>query len=336
MVNDPCNKFNPEEHCFVSPHKKLCDELGNHNVICTSKKRISSMINFYGKYCDWIFLHGYSLSLSDILIKPKFLTKIIWRTWGHDIGYFYKRNEPFKNLLKRLLNFIRKFVIKKFYAIGIANTVDKISVERFFGKIKTYRMPYPVKVENNIQAFEQIKENDCVNVLLGHSGFSNDNHIKILEKLKVYSNKNMRVYIPLAYGDVNYIEKIKEYVSQENLSFVTILDKFIKVDEYVKFLNSIDIAIFDGTNSYALGNIAWLLKFNKKFYLNKTGIIREAFTMENIPYICVDEIGNITYEEFVKTIDYSEVATDMRAKTYEENIIAWQLILKDMDKQKTK
>ena len=91
-----------------------------------------------------------------------------------------------------------------------------------------------------------------------------------------------------------------------------------------------DIAIFDGNTSYALGNLEILLFFEKVIYLNQTGVIAKAFDMEKSPYRLISDIGCCTFEKFSEPIKYPEnFSSELSVMSMEDRLMNWKKLFTD-------
>lgn len=338
LINEKSNGFIPEEHLFVTQYKTVYDKISQYSntyYVERDKKRDPSIINECAERGNWIIVHSMP-SIQDCLkIKDKYCSKIIWRTWGHDVTYTYYKGQFIKNTLKHIVEYFWKRKVRKFYAIGIANIVDQVDIRKQFGNVRCYRLPYAQKRdENKILSLKKActkKNRDTLNILLGHSGYCNDNHIEILKKLNKYKNKKIKIFLIFSYGNEEYMKIVKEYIEEFWADKVIVISEFMKYEDYVEFLSNIDIAILDGEKSYALGNISLLLYFSKKLFVNRNGLIREVFDLINVPYSCTDEVGQMSFEDFSKPLDFSNVGNELSIHTYQENITQWHILLNDLD-----
>ena len=340
LINDEDNAFNIEEHLFVTPYKHIYDEICSFsNVVLEQnvKPQSSKLINKYAEFGDWLFLHGMCSTTEALKIKFKNRRKIIWRTWGHDIGgYPYKKGDVLKNIVKYLLNLLWKIEVNSFKLLGVANAVDKISLQNRFGKVKIFPINYPTK--GNLTMLKSVKEKmttdrKTVNVLIGHSGIDTDNHFKIIDKLKKYCNDDVCFIFVLSYGDEKYIEKVKGYIKDNCKDKYRVLLNPLPLEDYAKMLADVDVAILDGKNSYALSNVAMLLFFEKKIFLNRDGILAQAFRTENLPFCCTDEIDNMGINEFSAKVDYSNITeTSLVPTEYNKAVKRWKNLLISLDK----
>ena len=309
---------NIKDHLWVTWDKELFDMFYGKADILFEKASPISAINKYGKNVNWIFIHGLSFPpYKLLLIKPWLCKKIIWRTWGHDIAIPKRGSANF--LLKKIyrgLNYrVLKHKAKKFKFIGIGNIVDELKIKRAFGdKIKVIELPYfygqkesKSKIVEAINKLLNKENNDmCCRVMVGHSGHDCDNHIEILKRLAPYFDENLFIYIMLPYGDSKYSLTVKEYASKNLGKKYQVIDKTTSFFDYINFLCSVDVAIFDMENSAALGNISLLLTMGKKIFLRKNGDIFYAFEYCGIKCNVTEEIGNIDFAVFKSPVIYEK------------------------------
>lgn len=335
MVNDRDNGFDANEHLFITPYKHVYDAISKYdNVILydTSKPSSARMINEYAEIGNWLIIHSLPIWYETLKIKRKYRGKIIWRTWGHEFGYLTpKSNQPAKNFVKKIVSALIKREINQFRAVGIANAVDELDIRERFGEVPTFELNYPTK--NSDKALKEARDNniaerDVTNVLIGHSGHPVDNHIGIVDALEKYKDERIQLYFILSYGNEEYIKRVKEYIKDSWGEKATVISDFMPYADFLKFCATMDIAIFDGPKSYALGNVGALLFLEKKLFLRRDGVLCRAFIKDNIPFNCTDEIENMSFEEFTKKLKYSnKTSSSLYEKSYREYIENWHIAL---------
>lgn len=300
--------FNSGEHIFVTPHSQVYEKIKEYGNACLVED--GNLINACGKYCDWIFVHCLGCNkLSFLFTKKKYARKVIWRTWGHDVKT--------KADVKSQLSLKRKFycviknayvtlhanIIRRFYMIGIANSIDILKINKVYGDMKTNCISYGYRPEHYVtlkSTYEGMKPSEVTRVLVGHSGWDSDKHFEIFEKLKEYANENILVTMVLSYGDKDYIKLVKEKAIEYFGDKVEFIEEFMPNSEYAKFLSGIDIAILASVNSSALGNLALLTFFEKKVYVNPNGDLAVAIENDGCKYYDYNDIGNISFKDFIK------------------------------------
>jgi len=323
------------EHYFVTPHKSVYEglkEYDNVEYIPVKVPRSEEIVNKIGDNCNWIFLHNICGVKGTLKFKHKYAKKIIWRYWGAKSleGFSYTKNR-IKNSFVFVINRCVYRQVHRFKAIGVANDVDVDVLKSLFGEHNYFREPYPVKgAYEHIQSLiNNAKPNNdgYYRIMVGHSGFDEDKHIKYVEELKKHCDKGLKLYMVLSYGDSEYIEKVKNYVSTCGAD-VEIIDDFLEYNDFVKLLCKMDAAILDAKYSYALGNIGIYLRTGKKLFLNADGVLAQSFSKNGVPFVYTKDIKNMSFEELTKPLDYSDVSLDwFTSGNYNNQIDRWKMIL---------
>lgn len=322
-----------EENKFFTPFESVYEafkESSNIELLKVKNPRSAEAINIVGKYADWIFLHNIGERKSILKIRPSYLKKIIWRTWGGD-RILIKNYSG--NILRRgknkVINEIIRFRIKRFKAIGVSNLIDEIELSKSFGRLNFVRMPYSSEFSYSMlmSIKQNIKKKECVNIMIGHSAFEEDKHIEITNMLDCFRDRNIRLYYVISYGNQEYKKKLKKYACDSWKEKAVFIEEYMSSEEYAKFLADMDIAFLTAPYSNALGNIGLLLFFDKKIFLDKNGIIAQGFLSANVPFFDYRDIVNMDYEEFICPVDYSNADKDKLSYPKNYNINEkWDLI----------
>ena len=120
------------------------------------------------------------------------------------------------------------------------------------------------------------------------------------------------------------------YIEQCWQGAVEIITEYMSFDRYCDFMSKMDICIFNGTGSYALGNLAIALAGRKTIFLNRKGILKEGFLTEKIPFHYTDEIADMSWENFSKLLEYEiDENSTLIMKSYEEEVNMWKAILEE-------
>lgn len=359
LICDPDNGFHINEHLFVTSFRPLydkvkdmchiewCENPGHHGV---------DMINLYGDYADWLIVHSFPIFAHCMIfqVKKKYLKKMLWRTWGHDVGGKYVRfwsQNPVKNYIlkiygvvfyinQRCLYFLTRRRMKSIYAVGIANVIDAINVKEYYGLTKTCWMPYPEKGEYEIlkKLLNEKSFNDgYYHVMVGHSASSLNRHCEVIDLLKPFENEKMVLHLVLSYAGEGYVWKVKKYVKDFWNGKVEILENKMDYEMYAKYVNRMDAVILDGVLSYALGNLSMVLFLKKKIFLNRNGVLQKGMNAENIYFHYTDEIKGMSFTEFsTKEIYTLPNESTLAAQPYEEAAEAWRKIFRALEKDTLK
>lgn len=321
--------FNINDHIFICITKnplKYLNEQAEHVILINLSlfKTINKIRSIQSTYThNKIFIHY----LSDTHLIPILLAQkkdiITWFVWGGDfysfvhfplyekesLLYIYPQKKySIKSFIKKI---IRNNVIRRFNYIGI-NSIEYSLIKKYY-KTNAYRInfKYPNPVNNTVVFANNndisVNTNNSARkrILLGNSGAPENNHISIIKKLSSV-NEDFEVIVPLSYG--NNSEYIKEVIRIGEIllknKFKPLLD-FLPTNEYVKILNTVDIAIMNHYRQQAAGNLRILISLGKKIYVNKVSPLYEYYTQEgvflNTLQDCIfDESIFISYSDEVK------------------------------------
>lgn len=337
LFNEEYERLNLKENLFVTPFSNVYEQLKEYSNVVLDDSHF--LYKKYSKKSKWIISHGLANNLETILTSNTIKSKIIYRYWGGSRTTVDTKNSiiSLANVYQIIKRYIFKRTLESFAAIGVANTTDIFDLSKISEKLKFYNINYI----NNYDILKKVKdesenksymEDRTLNVLLGHRGKEEGNHIEILKKLSNYNKENIKIFIPISYGDKDYIERVIQYINANNFEKVVLIKDFLSFEEYSRLLIQMDIGIFDGYTSYALGNIAMLLMFGKTIYLNKKGVIKEAFDFESVPHKIINSIGEISFAEFSKCYkndDFQNCGTSLFPPNKEKIVGYWERIFLD-------
>lgn len=306
------NNFNPEEHRFIvvgDPNKS------NHEVSTLENNliyRIDTLRNIKNilVYHKLIYkakrLHFHGLFNGDIIkflyLQPWLLKKSNWIIWGGDL-YSYKK--PKDNWKKKLNEFCRKMVLKNLNEItsfipgdyNVAKEVYKTEADY------NYAITYSVFAEASyydelVMKADETESNTTV-FQVGNSADSSNNHIDILRKLIPYKEKNIKIIIPLSYGNEKHRDKIIKFGNNHFKDKFKPITDFYDLKEYLKVLNQVDVAVFNHKRQQGLGNMTKLLRLGKKVYLRSDISSWDYFNSIGIKVYDTLKIDKIDFEGLI-------------------------------------
>lgn len=265
--------FDFNEHEFLLTKGMAQDNLiTSENIKLLSEETRTARFKHYVQIltkmhqADNIILH----SLADhtivkiLFFTPWLLKKCYWVIWGGDL-YVYRFGK--RNRKWRVREFFRRSVIKNMGHLVTYIKGDIDLAREWYGAQGEYHESI-MYLSNIYKELDTLRsDSSTINIQLGNSANSTNNHTEILEKLLPFKNENICIYVPLSYSDQNHAKKViktgKELFGNK---FVPLTD-FMPFDEYLDFLGKIDIAIFNNTRQQALGNIITLLGLGKTVYI---------------------------------------------------------------------
>ncbi|WP_355662375.1 TDP-N-acetylfucosamine:lipid II N-acetylfucosaminyltransferase [Halomonas salifodinae] len=271
------DEFNEEDHCFW-----LSGSLEAYPLECKSDVYVCGgglvgKIKGYVKLVRQlhaarkVILHGlFNIKVVLLLaLCPWLLSKCYWVIWGGDL-YQYKSAK--KSLLSWVKEGLRRFVISR---IGHLITYIEGDIElarQWYGAKGTHHecLMYLSNVVDSSLIAEPLgrpKDDASLNILVGNSADPSNNHLEVLERLLPYKDENIKIYIPLSYGDQGHADKvIKLGKSWFGEKLVPVTD-FMPYETYVEFLKSIDISVFNHRRQQAMGNTITLLGMGKTVFM---------------------------------------------------------------------
>jgi len=224
-----------------------------------NEKEINNLVPVL-QQAEKIIIHGlWSEYLNQFLFfNRKLLKKCYWAMWGGDFYFPERQSELKKQVIRRMGHLITYIegeyeLAKKWYkAKGIHHKC----------------LMYTSNIFKDYKILE--KEKDEIYIQIGNSADWTNNHFEAFEKLFPYKNENIKIYVPLSYGDMEYAEKVIKKGKELFGNKFFPMTEFLPINEYLEFLGKIDIAIFPHNRQQAMGNIITLLGLGKKVYLRSS------------------------------------------------------------------
>lgn len=243
--------------------------LSHRTLLARLKHYVFSVIKVNNS--DKVILHGiFDIKLVFILfLMPWTLKKCYWVIWGGDL-YDYKIGK--RNWKWKLSELIRRPVIKRIGNLVTYIPGDVELARQWYGAVGKYHeclMYLSNVIDPKIMELgnEKLESHPGLNILLGNSSDASNNHIESLQKLIPYREEEIKIFAPLSYGDQLHakkvIEKGKDWFGEKFIP----LTSFMEFNEYLEFLKTIDIAIFNHKRQQAMGNTITLLALGKKVFM---------------------------------------------------------------------
>ena len=217
-----------------------------------------------------VLLHGlFNPRLVLILaLCPWVLAKCYWVIWGNDL-YQYKtvsRSAP-----SRIKESLRRIVIPKIGHLVTYIEGDVRLARKWYGARGVHHecLMYLSNVVNPdiIAAPVTTTGQSGVRILLGNSAHPSNNHVEALKSLLPYKNQDIKIFVPLSYGDAKHAKKVISFGKRCFGEKFVPLTEFMAFDQYLEFLETLDIAIFNHQRQQAMGNTITLLGMGKTVFM---------------------------------------------------------------------
>lgn len=255
-----------------------------------------------------VMLHGlFNIRVVLVLaLCPWILPKCHWVIWGGDLYQYRKATDTRRFRIKEAL---RRFVIRRIGHLVTYIDGDVELARRWYGAEGVHHecnMYLSNVVDPKMIAKSgPASDHEGRKILLGNSADPSNNHIEALERLLPFKDQAIKIYAPLSYGDQNYARKV---ICQGNEwfgdKFVPIMD-FMPFEQYLEFLKSLHVAIFNHQRQQAMGNTITLLGMGKTVYLRSDVSQWELFNNQGITVLDVERND-------LKLLDSESVANNVR------------------------
>ena len=286
------------------PHDILeIDSSHSHVFALTGSKRAQVFkINAIDGCYDYIIYHFFP---NDILLNMYYLIckeksrRIIWRIWGADL-YNWKKT---KGIGKGLLNWIRGNARKNIRFI-IPEPMDVAEYKKQFGdSASILNGPDPKGYDKKfLDSTKTDKTGDAYAIVIGHSAVQSVNHFSVLDALSKFREENIRIILPLNYGDSSYANKVEDYaISLYGRDKVVSIRNKLTLEEYSRILWKCDACIIHSDRQIAMGNIIMCMYMGKKVFLKKDSVMWNYYK----EYLSLDisdssSIASTSYPEFIE------------------------------------
>lgn len=314
--------FPAEEHCFyfintcLSSERELFDYGNVHEMTGDGKLAKAKHLYHALNNADIVLWHGLIYPGRFMLFlaaNPNFLKKSVWVMWGIDL-YNWKRDGG--GIRTRLINFLNKHCrCHMKAAIALLETDKDYFQKTFSDKIPCYIVPYPIS-ESSFELMDSLRgakarKNGKVFIQVAHNAHPFNNHLEILKSLIPYKDENIKLFLPLSYGNdwhngnQNYIKDIVSYLTDNFSGKAYSLYHLMPQLKYTEFLWNMDIAIFNAERQNALGNILKLLYMGNKVFMTSEGPLYNFFLQKGIEIYDAKKISSMPYEDFIQPSDNS-------------------------------
>ena len=218
-----------------------------------------------------VILHGLFNHRVIILLalSPWLLGRCYWVIWGGDLYSYQKTKLSLKSKINESL---RKFVIKRIGHLVTYIPGDVELARKWYGARGEYHecLMYLSNIVSPsvLQSAEKAEHTHSgLTILIGNSADPSNNHIEAMEKLLPYKEQDIKIYVPLSYGDQEHAKKVIDQGSRMFGDKFSPITTFMSFDQYLSLLKGIDIAIFNHKRQQAMGNTITLLGLGKTVYM---------------------------------------------------------------------
>lgn len=289
FINFVREEFDRNEHqfWFVGASEKYPVDLDEKVYLCGNGvlNRLKGYLRLVVQiHCsNKVMLHGlFNTHILIILaLCPWVLKKCYWMIWGGDL---YSHSKARNTLRAKAKEALRRFVISRIGHLVSYIRGDIELARRWYGA-KGEHHECLVYLSNVVEPHSTYFDPDPnksngLRILVGNSADPSNNHISVLDRLRLVDDSTISIYVPLSYGDETHarkvIEKGEEWFGERFIP----LREYMSTEEYLGFLKSMDVAIFNHRRQQAMGNTIVLLGLGKSVYMRSD--VTQWFFLKNL------------------------------------------------------
>lgn len=264
---------------------------------------------------DFVVIHSLTDPWVRLVNKAPASVKFVWIGWGFDYYDLIFSSEQ-DGLLPKTFNirgqFERKkslfskvkfflsgwFYGKKLSAVSRINYFAPVLEEEFdlvMARLPAGNRPefmswnYGNLEDNLIKGFEGDRVSG-MNILLGNSASSTNNHVDVFTSLSAERLRERRLVVPLSYGDLRYRDVVIQ-AGQRCFggSFMPLVD-FMPIEEYLGVIKSCSFVIMNHVRQQALGNIVIMLYLGAKVFLREENPVYGFFKRQGAHVYSVQDL----------------------------------------------
>lgn len=257
--------------------------------------------------------------------------KMYLQYWGGD---FYQVREAVKlsDYMQQIQRFMLVSCFKRSYGAIFLIDGEYEKYKKITGVQKKHvyvaGMPSNPLDQFDYASYRDVKYDKPIRIVIGNSATQENCHKEILDKLAHLSNEEIAIYCPLSYGDEQYRDEVISYGRDRFGEKFHPITQWMELSEYICFLASCHVGIFNNDRQQAMGNISKMLRLGRKVYLRTNTSMYENYIEKGFIIHDVNELDSVSPEELV---DFSEKEKNLQAAEawdYKKNIIEeWKKVL---------
>jgi len=329
------------DHNFCTIHAFKNRTLQQQYEITLYTEKVVHELNS-GQYTD-LAIHFLTNELVEIILKfSKLNIKIHWFFWGADMylplskfadrlldeetliyfnknGTFASTGVQWKDALKRLkykwlepvqnrfsANNKRRQAIQRINYFWHYNIRDYDELKNTYNTKAEFREFFYRETDYAQLSILEENRSQLLKIQVGHSATITNNHFEALNLLKKFATNPISVDLSHVYGNQTlskHLESIYATAFKTKLNFIRIR---MRLEEYNKWLGSIDIALMNHRRTEAAGNIFVLLSMGKKVYMHPQSNLYKWLKEKNVVVYNILELNTVDFKEFSKPLTLHE------------------------------
>ena len=281
--------------------------------------------------------------LRELFLVPK-NKKIVCTFWGSDLlrtndilnFYFVKKALNKATIITCQSIELREIILSKYGR----NLYDKIQINIFPVDVNIYnQMNLNYKNSEIIQSFKNKFDysQDKINVLIGHSGSTSNNHLKIINSIQNLKNKSkIHLIVNLNYAITQtektlYKKELNEMLLKLDCSYIILENFFVNEELAVSRLAS-DVFIHTPVSDALSGTMLELL-YASNIVITGSWLPYKTFRSANLKYYEINEFDeiNTTLDTILENFEFEKKQASLNKQAIEKYFFSEKIIKKWSD-----
>jgi len=309
----------PGNHCYIQHSEHINDSLrlSNCSYILSDVELMSVIKNFDN--IEGVILSGcqnqkYFRKIIDKIPGNIPICLFSWGEWRCPKGTLYKKTlcscyktHSLKDSLlysinnRKTLSRQLRFLVDLLQDIHIESRIDIFASSNrsefdYYVKSGSFVNPDVVYHYGTVGGGKKVSVdlNEGNYVQIGNSGSPLNNHLDVFEMVKPILKDGMKVFVPLTYGNVEYIQfVIKRGKRLFGANFVP-LTEHLPIEKFREFLKPYGFYISGQTSVTGLGNLHLALKRGAKAFIPKSCPLYNEYKDYGVPIYSLEDdlVGN--------------------------------------------
>ena len=328
-------KFLPEYRDFIARHF----DSGQHQFLflgCGGRHHIEASNCYFmpPNVFGYLKLFLYLLQANKIVLHGLFSEKLIfalacfwwlpkkcyWVVWGGDLYDYQIDTHEKPSFVKKL----KKFIASRLRGVVTYLEGDYQRAKEWYGvcspKYHCFAYLSNIYRGGNLSREAAADNSTELLVLVGNSADPSNRHEDIFQKLKILEcAADFKIICPLSYGDDSHAAHIKDLGERLFGGKFNALVDLMPLNEYMRIIERVDVAIFAHKRQQAMGNTIQLLGAGKKIVVRR----------DTAQYDLFKELG-VSFEAFenftLESLSHSDALNNHRIikTTFTEQHLAEQ------------
>lgn len=248
------------------------------------------------------------------LIRQRFIYPQKWarRPWklANQIIEIFKREKEIINLFPLKAETVARI---NFFLVVKKGEAELNLVKQIYNlkKLNSLYFFYNQNFESARRINQKKNSSKSLIVQVGNSATYSNNHLDLIPLIKKFNGEEVKFNLPLSYGDTVYRTTVKNAFYKYFRGKVEFIESFLSREEYVNYLNNVEICIMYHNRSQALGNCVTLLTLGKKLYLRRNNPLFQMFGEMGILVFDANKIKRMNFDEFKEPLSQIEVKNNI-------------------------